>query len=46
MERKMFQVKMGFEFFQPDGSFNVNKQKPQEYCWYAKAFFCKIKKES
>jgi len=40
MERKMFQVKMGFEFFQPDGSFNINKEKPQEYCWYAKTFFC------
>ena len=38
MERKMFQVKMGFEFFQPDGSFNINKEKPQEYCWYAKTF--------
>ena len=42
MERKMFQVKMGFEFFQPDGSFNVNKEKPQEYCWYAKTFFWKF----
>ena len=44
MERKMLQVKMGFKFFQPDGSFNVNKQKPQEYCWYAKALLCKRKK--
>lgn len=36
----MLQVEMGFELLQPDGSFDVDEQKPQEYCWNAKALFC------
>lgn len=40
VKRKMLQVQVGFELFQPNWSFNVDKKKPQEYCWYAKTFFC------
>ena len=46
VKRKMLQVQVGFEFFQPNWSFNVDKKKPQEYCWYAKAFFCKKLKKN
>ena len=44
VKRKMLQVQVGFELFQPNWSFNVDKKKPQEYCWYAKTFFCKKSK--
>ena len=39
VEGKMFQVYVGFEFFQPDGRLDVDKKEPQEYCWYTKALF-------